>query len=93
MRPVHAQTCDVPVLHAVRGLLLHLRQYISHDLRRVVGCPWRPGDVHGDVGERGPGERMVQVVFEEVVLREVGEVRLLHVGDVGGPEDTDVHFV
>lgn len=35
---------------------------------------------------------MVEVVLQEVVLRQVGDVGGLHVGDVGGEEDADVHF-
>ena len=34
---------------------------------------------------------MVEVVFQEVVLGEVGDVGGLDVGDVGGEEDADVH--
>lgn len=35
---------------------------------------------------------MVEVVFQEVIFGQVGEVRLLDMGDVGGVEDADVHF-
>ena len=35
---------------------------------------------------------MVEVVFEEVVLREIHEVRLLHIGKVGRSKRPDVHL-
>ena len=35
---------------------------------------------------------MVEIVFEEVVLREVGYVGGLDMGDVGRSEHTDVHW-
>lgn len=35
---------------------------------------------------------MVEVVFHEVVLGEIRDVCVLHVRDVGGVEEADVHF-
>ena len=77
--------------HPIRGLLLHLRQHIAHDARRIVGALWRTRDVDGDEGELGPGERVVEVVFHKVVFGEVGDVGVLDVRDVGGVEEADVH--
>lgn len=91
VRAHDAQAGDVPVLHAVDGLLLHLREDVADDLGGVVGGAGRAGDVDGDVGELRPGEGVVEVVLEEVVLRQVGDVGGLHVRDVGGEEDADVH--
>ena len=34
---------------------------------------------------------MVEVIFQEVVLREIGDVGRLHVRYVGGEEDANVH--
>ena len=34
---------------------------------------------------------MVKIVLAEVILGEVGDVCSLHVGDIGGAEETDVH--
>lgn len=81
----------MPMRHAIRGLLLHLREHITHDAGRVVGRLLRARDVDGDEGELGPGERVVEVVFHKVVFGEVGDVGVLHVGDVGGVEEADVH--
>ena len=81
----------MPVLHPVRGLFLHFRKHITYYPGGVVGCLGGAGSVDRDVGEGGPREGVVEVVFEEVVLGEIGEVRLLYVGDVGGVEGPDVH--
>lgn len=35
---------------------------------------------------------MVEVVLEEVVLREIGNVGRLYMRDVGGKQDPDVHW-
>ena len=91
MRPHDAQTRNMPVLHPVRRLLFHFRQHIADYFRRVVGGFLGPGGVDGDVGELWPGEGVVEIVFAEVVFGQVRYVGGLHVGDVGGVEDTDVH--
>lgn len=49
MRAHDAQACDMPVLHAVRWLLLHLRQHVPHDLG-VLG-----GEIGGAAGAGGFG--------------------------------------
>jgi len=91
MRAHDAQAGDVPVLHAVDGLLLHLRARCAAWVGGGVGGGGGGVDVDGDVGELRPGEGVVEVVLQEVVLRQVGDVGGLHVGDVGGEEDADVH--
>lgn len=91
MGPHHAQARDVAVLNAVGGLLFHLGEHVADDFGGGAGAGG--GDVEGDVGEGGPGEGMVEVVFKEVVFGQVGDVGLLDVGDVGGVEDADVHFL
>ena len=90
VRPHHAQARDVPVRHAVRRLLLHLGEHISDDLWRVCSGAGRAG-VDRHVGERRPGQGVVQVVLEEVVLGEVGEVGLLDMRQVRGAKEADVH--
>lgn len=66
MRPHHTQTGNVPMLHPIRGVLLHLRKHIAYDPRVVIGRLLRTGDVDCDVGELGPGEGVVEVVFHEI---------------------------
>lgn len=77
--------------HPIRGLLLHLGQHIAHDARRVVGRFSGARDVDGDEGELWPGQGVVEVVFHKVVLGQVGDVGVLHVRDVRGVEEADVH--
>ena len=72
MRAHDTQTRDVTMLDPIRRFLLHLRKHVSDDLRGVVGGAGRAGDIDGDVGEGGPGQGVVEVVFEEVVFRQVG---------------------
>lgn len=91
MRAHHAETGNVTMLHAVRRLLLHLGEDIADDLGVLVGVLLGARDVDGDVAELGPGEGVVEVVFEEVVFGEVLEVRVLDEGEVGGGEDADIH--
>lgn len=81
----------MPVLQAVRRLLLHLRQHVADDPWGVIRGLSGAGGVDGDVGEGGPGKGVVEVVFQEVVFGEIGQVGLLDVGDVGGVEGADVH--
>ena len=59
----HAEAGDVPVWHPVRGLFFHFGQYVAYYPWGVVGAFRRPGRVDGDVGEGGPGEGVVEVVF------------------------------
>ena len=73
--PVRAhdtQTRDMTMLDPIRRFLLHLRKHVSDDLGGVVGGAGGAGDIDGDVGEGGPGKGVVEVVFEEVVFRQVG---------------------
>lgn len=91
MRAHHTETGNVSMLHAVRRLLLHLGEDIADDLGVLVGVLLRARDVDGDVAELGPGEGVVEVVFEEVVFGEVLEVGVLDEGEVGGGEDADIH--
>lgn len=56
----------MPVLHPIRGILLHLGQDIADYARVVIGCLLGPRDIDGNVGELGPAEGMVEVVFHEV---------------------------
>lgn len=48
--------------------------------------------VHRHIAELRPAQSMVHVVFAEVVLRQVRDVRLLDVRDVRGVKDSDVHI-
>lgn len=97
------------MLHPISRLLLHLREHISHNLgvlardiaretcARAASVPvLRPHDRHK--AQLRPGQRVVEVVLEEVVLRQIGYVAGLDggeevdVGGVGGEgEDVD-HF-
>jgi len=47
--------------------------------------------IYGNVAQLGPAERMVEVVFAEVVFGEVRDVGLLDVRYVRGAEDSDIH--
>lgn len=91
MRPHHTQTRNMSMRHPIRGLLLHLGQHITHDARRVVGRFSGARDVDGDEGELWPGQGVVEVVFHKVVLGQVGDVGVLHVRDIRGVEEADVH--
>lgn len=91
VRPHDAETRNVPVLHAVRGLFFHFGEDVADDFGGVVGRALRVRGVDCDVGELGPGEGVVEVVFHEVVFGEVGDVGGLDVREVGGVEQADVH--
>ena len=82
MRPHNAKTCDMSMLYPIHRLFLHLCKHIPHDLRRVVGRALRTCGIDGDEGELRPAERVVEIVLEEVVLGEIGNVGGLHVGDI-----------
>nr|POE52051.1 hypothetical protein CFP56_52432 [Quercus suber] len=47
MRAHHAERGDVPVLHAVGRVLLHLGEHVANDLGRIVGCFLRSRDLSG----------------------------------------------
>lgn len=91
MRPHDTQTRDVPVLHPVRRLLLHLGQHVADNLGVVVGPLARARDIDGDEAELRPGQRVVEVVLEEVVLGQVLQVGVLDQREVGRGEEADVH--
>lgn len=91
MRPHHTQARNVPVLHAIRRLLLHLGQHVAHNLGVVVGPLARARDVHRHEAELRPRQRVVEVVLEEVVFRQVLQVGVLDERQVGGGEESDVH--
>lgn len=93
----------MPMLHPIRRLLLHLREHIPNNLgilARQIPAPGLParlpagvlcvsvlGADDGDEGQLRPGEGVVEVVFQEVVFGEVGDVAGLDAGeevDVGG---------
>ena len=85
------QTSDMS-MRGIGWLLIHFCQDVAHysgDGIGVVGI--RPPHVNGDIGELWPREGMVEVVFAKVVLRQVGDICCLHVGDVRWSEKADVH--
>lgn len=103
MRPHHTDTRNMSMLHPVRRLLLHLCKHISDNLGVLAGeVVWflvaiaRAHD--GDEAELWPGQGVVEVVFQKVVLGEVCDVAGLDcgeevdVGGVGGEGDDVDHF-
>jgi hypothetical protein len=78
--------------HAVGRLLLHLGEHIANNLGVLVGRAWRARGIDSNVAELRPRERVIEVVLEEVVLGQVLEIGVLDEGEVGGFEETDVHF-
>lgn len=54
MRPHDAKAGDVPVLHPVRRLLLHLGEHVPHDLGVVVRGALGARRVDGHVRELRP---------------------------------------
>ena len=69
MRSHDTETRNMPMLYIIDGLFLHLRQHIADDLGRIVWrFPWSRG-IHGNVGELGPRQRVVQVILQEVIFR------------------------
>lgn len=75
----------------IRRVLLHLGEYVAHNLGILVGPLARPRHIHGDVAQLWPREGMVEVVFQEVVFGEVLEVGVLDEGEVFDGKDADVH--
>jgi len=76
----------MPVLDPVRRLLLHLGEYVPDNFGVLVRGPLRARGIDGHIAELRPRERMVQVVLQEVVFREILEVCVLYEGQVGGPK-------
>lgn len=111
MRAHDAQTRDMPMRHAVGGFLLHLREDVAHHFR-IMAVPATTAAIprfllfgggggvsdDGDEAELRPRKRVVQVVFEEVVLGQVCDVAGLdggeerEVGGVGGQGHDVDHF-
>lgn len=101
MRPHHTQTRNMSMRNPIRRLLLHLRQHISHYFRILIPSTRRrgrnpipsllipvlgPDDSHET--QLRPRERVVQVVFQKVVLGQVGDV-----AGLDGGEEVDVRWV
>ena len=85
MRAHHTQTRNMTMLHTIGRLFLHLRQNIPHHLGILAGditryARSRPGFItvlgpnNGYKAQLRPCQGVVEVVFEEVVLGEVGDV-------------------
>lgn len=68
MRPHNTQTSNMPMLHSIRRILLHLGEHIAYDPRVVVGSLLGARDVDCYVRELGPGEGMIEVVFHEIAV-------------------------
>ena len=92
MSPHHRQAGNVPVLHPVRRLLLHLGQDVADNLGVVVGALGGPRHVDGDIRKLRPRQSVVQVVLEEVVLGKVLDVGVLDQRNIRGAEDADIHL-
>jgi hypothetical protein len=62
---------------------------------RQTGKKCRKGATHinSHIAQLGPAHCMVQVVFAEVVLGQIRDIRQLHVWDVVWLQHTDVHFL
>ena len=71
----NTQTRDMPVLNSVWRIFLHFPKYVANNFGVFRGC-WASDD--SDVGELWPGEGVVEVVFQEVVLRKVRKIALLY---------------
>ena len=95
MRAHDAQAGNVAVLHTVGRVFFHLGQDVADDfgifLFLLLLLFWAVllvrGADDGDERELRPGQGVVEVVFEKVVFRQVGDVAGLdggEEGDVGG---------
>jgi hypothetical protein len=71
VRSHHTQTGDVAVWHSIRRIFLHLCEHISDDAWVVVGGFLGARDVDCNVGELGPGEGVVEVIFHKITERSV----------------------
>jgi len=92
MGPHDTETSYVTMLYAIGRLLFHLCEDIADDLGWLVGVLGWVAQVHGHVRELWPRERVVEIVLEEVVLGEVRDIGLLHVRNVRGAEESDIHL-
>jgi hypothetical protein len=70
---------DVGHLRLPIGLIVHLGEDVSDDLSILLG----------DVEEFGPGEVVVEIVVEVVVLRQAPQVAVLHLVQVADLRATD----
>ena len=85
MRPHHAQTGDMSMLHSIGRIFLHFGEDVAYDSRVVVRSFLRSRNIDCDEGELGPGEGMVEVVLHEItaeheisfVCKECKEKKLL----------------
>lgn len=91
MRAHDTQAGNVSMGDPIRRLLLHLGENIADDLGVLVGVLLRTRDIDSHEAELGPGERVVEIVFEKVVFGEVLKVGVLDEGQVGVGEDADIH--
>lgn len=81
----------MPMLDIICRLFFHFGENIANDFGGFIRGSLRAGSVDGDVGELGPGEGMVEVIFHEIIFGEVSYVRGLDMGKVSDGEDSDVH--
>lgn len=81
----------MPMLDIIRRLFFHFGENIANDFGGFIRGPLRARSVNGDVGELGPGESMVEIVFHEIVFWKVSYVCGLDVRKVGDGEDSDIH--
>jgi hypothetical protein len=68
MRPHHAQTRDMSMLHSIGRIFFHFGEYITYDSRVVVRSFLGSRNIDCDKGELGPGKGMVEVVFHEITV-------------------------
>lgn len=73
IRAEYTDTCNVSVRDAVRRLFLHLAENVSDDPALFV---------LGNVGKLRPGQGMVEIVSQCVVLGKVMQVAVLHTQQV-----------
>lgn len=94
MRAHNTQTRNMSMSNPIRRLLFHLRKDISHYFRIIISCSIQSispllvsvlGPDHRDETELWPGEGVVEVVFQKVVLGKIGDV-----AGLDGGEEVDV---
>lgn len=78
----------MPMLYSIGGILFHLREHIPHHLRIVTGpsspIVLSPRVAHNsDEAQLRPAQRMVKVIFQKVILGQVGDVAGLDGGEEG----------
>lgn len=96
MRAHHTQARDMSMWNPIRGFLLHLSEDIAHHLGIFFRSPAADaagfmlsiavfGPHDGDEAQLRPCQGMVEVVFQKVVLGQVGNV-----AGLDGREEVDV---